>query len=168
MMKALFIGRFQPFHLGHLKVIKGASEKYDEIIIGIGSSQYRNIIENPFTSDEREEMIKKTLEKNKVKNFRIVLIPDIHNPPKWVNHVTSIVSDFNVVLTNNSFTKKLFEDAGYKVEKTKVYSRDKFSGKEIRKRIISEKNWKDLVPLEVYHIIKKFDGEHRLKSLKKD
>ena len=62
-MNALFIGRFQPFHKGHLKIIQNISKEYDEIIIGIGSSQYGHALENPFTIDERITMIIKTLEK---------------------------------------------------------------------------------------------------------
>ena len=60
-MKALFIGRFQPFHIGHLKVILEASKKYKKIIIGIGSSQYCNTIDNPFTYEERKLMIDESL-----------------------------------------------------------------------------------------------------------
>jgi len=130
-MKALFIGRFQPFHNGHLKVIQNASKEYAEIIIGIGSSQYRDALENPFTSDERKQMIKRSLDKINVKNYRVVLIPDIHNPPKWVAHVVSIVSDFDVVLANSSFTKQLFIEAGCIVKKTELYDRDNLSGKKI-------------------------------------
>jgi len=107
-MKALFIGRFQPFHNGHLKAIKYLSNKYDELIIGIGSSQYSNTIDNPFSSDERMLMIKESLKQENLTNYKIILIPDINNPPKWVDHVLSITSDFDVVVSNNDFTKKLF------------------------------------------------------------
>ena len=56
-MRALFIGRFQPFHKGHLKIIQQASETYDQILVGIGSSQYSHTVDNPFTAEERTEMI---------------------------------------------------------------------------------------------------------------
>lgn len=36
MTRGLFVGRFQPFHLGHLHVIKELLEKVDELIIAIG------------------------------------------------------------------------------------------------------------------------------------
>jgi nicotinamide-nucleotide adenylyltransferase len=164
-MKALFIGRFQPFHRGHLKVIQDASEEYDEVIIGIGSSQYKNALENPFTSDERKLMIEKSLEKINVVNYRIVLIPDIHNPPKWADHVLSIVSDFDVIISNNSLTRRLFSDKGYGVKETPLYSKEKYSGKEIRKRIINDEAWEDLVPQEVFDIIIEKKGVERLKEL---
>lgn len=164
-MKALFIGRFQPFHKGHLKVIKYILKRYDNIIIGIGSSQYKNTKENPFSFNERKEMIEKTLENNDIENYKIIDIPDIHNPPKWVEHVLSIYSDFDVVATNNSFTKKLFEKKGYKVIETPLFNEKKFSGKEIRKKIKKDDQWEKLIPNSTIDIIKKIDGIYRIKKL---
>ena len=164
-MKALFIGRFQPFHNGHLKIIKDASKKYSEVIIGIGSSQYGHTIENPFTNDERKLMIEKSLNKIGVKNYKIVLIPDIHNPPKWVDYVLSIISDFDVVITNNDFTKQLFSEKGFSIKETPLYSKDKYSGEVIRGKIKNDENWENLVPTEVFRIIKKIKGVNRIKQL---
>jgi len=163
-MIALFIGRFQPFHNGHLKVIKNASREYKKIVIGIGSSQYSNTKDNPFTAEERKIMIEKSLEYIGVKNYQIILIPDINNPPRWVDHVLSIFSDFDVVISNNLLTKSLFSEKGYVVKETPIYEKNKYSGKEIRKRIIKDEQWKNLVPYEVYNIIKEINGINRLKS----
>ena len=167
-MKALFVGRFQPFHKGHLRIIKEASEDFDEIIIGIGSSQYSNTFDNPFTDDERKEMIKAALKEIDVSNYRIVNIPDIHNPPRWVFHVLSIVSDFDVVISNNRLTLDLFKEKKYKVKQTPLYNKKMFSGKEIRRRIREDNPWKDTVPEKVKEIILKIDGVHRIKKLSGD
>ncbi len=161
-MKALFIGRFQPFHKGHLKLLQEIAKKYDQIIIGIGSSQYKNTSENPFSFEERKLMIEKSLKERDIKNFKIVAIPDIHNPPKWVDHVTSIVSDFDVVISNNSFTRQLFEKKGHFVEKTGLFNRDKYSGKEIRRKIVENEKWKELVPKSVADTIIKINGIKRI------
>ena len=166
-MKALFIGRFQPFHNGHLKVIQNASKDYKEIIIGVGSSQYGHTRENPFTEDERRQMIAHSLDHIGVNNYRIVLIPDIHNPPKWVQHVVSIVSDFDVVLSNSPLTKQLFSEKGYPVRETLVYERNRYSGKEIRRRMVKDEPWTDLVPQAVVQIISEINGVQRLKTVSK-
>ena len=164
-MKALFIGRFQPFHNGHLNIIKFASKQYKEIIIGIGSSQYSNKIDNPFSNDERKLMINKSLKSIGIGNYKIVFIPDIHNPPKWVDHILSIISDFDVVLSNNDFTKKLFSDKGFIVKKTPLYEKERYSGKVIRSKIKNNELWEDLIPQEVFKIIKNANGEVRIRCL---
>ena len=164
-MNALFIGRFQPFHKGHLMLLQSISNQYDEIIIGIGSSQYHNTIDNPYSEDERKKMIAKSLDNIGINNYKIVLIPDIHNPPKWVSHVLSIVRDFDVVISNNSFTKQLFSEKGYLVKGTPYFEKERYLGKEIRRRMINNEVWEDLVPEVAAKIIKDIDGVQRLKDL---
>ncbi|MFZ0222198.1 MAG: adenylyltransferase/cytidyltransferase family protein, partial [Candidatus Nitrosopolaris sp.] len=39
MSRGIFVGRFQPFHLGHMATIKFALEKVEELVIVIGSAQ---------------------------------------------------------------------------------------------------------------------------------
>ncbi|MCD4800755.1 MAG: adenylyltransferase/cytidyltransferase family protein, partial [Methanococcoides sp.] len=47
MKRAFYIGRFQPFHLGHHSVITSIAEEVDELIIGIGSAQTSHEVNNP-------------------------------------------------------------------------------------------------------------------------
>lgn len=135
------------------------------IIIGVGSSQYHDTAENPFSEEERKQMIMKSLESVGIRTYRIVSIPDIHNPPRWVDHVCSIVSHFDVVVANNPFTRKLFSEKGYVVKGTSYYDRKRYSGKEIRRRILEDEPWGDLVPKAVYTLIRQIDGVNRLKHI---
>jgi nicotinamide-nucleotide adenylyltransferase len=164
-MKALFIGRFQPFHLGHLLLLERLSKQYDEIIIGIGSSQYQNTYDNPFSEAERKQMITNALDAVGIHKYRIYAIPDIHDPPRWVDHVFSIVSDFDVIIANNPFTRKLFSEKGYVVKGTTFFNRKQYSGKEIRRRIIQDEPWWELVPDVVFKIITDIDGVTRVKNI---
>jgi len=165
-MNVLFIGRFQPFHKGHLEIIKKISAEYQNIIIGIGSSQYQNTLENPFSENERKEMIIESLKNEEIKNYKIVLLPDIHNPPKWVEHVNSIILDYNIVITNSPTTKKLFTKKGFEVRNTPIYNRKELSGYTIRKKMINKEPWEELLPIPVIKIIKKIKGQERLIKLK--
>jgi nicotinamide-nucleotide adenylyltransferase len=164
-MKALFIGRFQPFHLGHLLLLERLSSQYEEVIIGIGSSQYQNTYDNPFSESERKQMITQSLTTVGIHKFRIVAFPDIHNPPRWVDHVCSIVPDFDVIITNNPFTRELFSEKGYVVKGTAFFDRKRYSGKEIRTRIIQDEPWSELVPEVVFKIITDIDGIKRIKNM---
>ncbi len=125
-MIALFIGRFQPFHEGHLDAIKQI--KADKIIIGIGSSQYKGTKDNPYSFVERKKIIETMLGKNN--QYQIMAIPDIHNNLRWVQHVKKIVGNFDIVFTGNKLTEKLFKEKGYQVRKTKI--KVKISGTAIR------------------------------------
>ena len=57
---AVYIGRFQPFHNGHLSVINKAEKLADKVLVLVGSANASPSIRNPFTYDERWEMIDRT------------------------------------------------------------------------------------------------------------
>lgn len=163
-INALLIGRFQPFHNGHLHLIKTLSTTYHEIIIGVGSSQYSHTADNPFSYDERREMIARSLDTAGITNYRIIAIPDIHDPPHWVDHVLTYVTDFDVVITNNPETSRLFTTHGYQVKRTPLYKRDQYSGHEIRRRLATGGRWAPLVPPPVADIIREIHGQDRFKD----
>ena len=66
-MRGLYIGRFQPYHLGHQAVLEEIAREVDEIVIVIGSAQESHGPENPFTSGERMEMIYAALGKGELR-----------------------------------------------------------------------------------------------------
>ena len=163
-MKALFIGRFQPFHNGHLKVLQQIHKEFDEIIIGIGSSQYSHIKDNPFTYEERHTMITQALHEAHITKFSIIPIPDIHDPPNWVAHVTKLTPHFDIVIANNTFTRHLFEQKGYKTQTTPEFNRNQLSGKQIRKLLSQNNQWKNLVPPAVKNYLTSINATQRIKN----
>ncbi len=76
MKRGLYIGRFQPFHKGHLYSLKWCSDKVDELIIAVGSSDKSFELRNPFTAGERIEIIRENITTEiKEKRDKIILIP---------------------------------------------------------------------------------------------
>ena len=57
--KALFIGRFQPFHKGHLHALEGILADGYEVIMALGSTQESHTLMNPLTVEERKDIIKR-------------------------------------------------------------------------------------------------------------
>ncbi len=167
---SLFIGRFQPLHHGHIYVIKQILKSKDLVKIGIGSSQLSHTINDPFTSEERKRFINSALEKRGIpsNSYEIYTIPDIFDAKKWVDHVISIVGEFNSIYSNSDWVRELFFNKGIKVEKKIAIFKRKFSANNIR-RLISknDKKWKTLVPKEVAELIEKFNGINRIQSLYK-
>ena len=61
-MDGLLIGRFQPFHLGHLDAVLFGLSRTENLFVGIGSSNKSNERKNPFSAEERTEMIISSIE----------------------------------------------------------------------------------------------------------
>lgn len=156
-MIALFIGRFQPFHKGHLWAVNKILGECDSIIIGIGSSQYSGTHDNPFSSAERKEMIRGALAGMDVPIFEI---PDIHDNNEWVSHVKRIVPEFDVVYTGSELSEKLF--VRERIEVRKLSRHEQISASEVRLRIIKDLEYKDLVPDAVADILIHIDAKNRL------
>lgn len=167
--RALFVGRFQPFHNGHLHAIKRILEEADELIIVVGSAQMSHEHDNPFTAGERLEMIRYTLDAAAVDTGRYMLIPIPDAPAHrvWVSQVESQTPRFDIVYTNQPLTRRLLIEAGYEVRGIDLYMRDRYEATEIRQRILECEDWKDLVPSEVYAYVKEIDGEGRIRDLAK-
>ena len=167
-MRVLIIGRFQPFHLGHLSVIERIYKREDVsyVIIGIGSAQCSHTLEDPFTAGERHLMISKSLESEGILNYYMVPIEDINYNALWVSHVRSLAPPFDITSTNNPLVKRLFGEAGYKVEPLCLYNRSLYSGTKIRELMVKgDDSWKELVPNAVSTTIEEIDGVGRLKAL---
>ncbi len=163
-LRGLIIGRWQPFHNGHESLIRKISNEVDELIIGIGSAQKSHSINNPFTAGERIMMIIKSLKKYDFPYY-VIPIKDIEFNAVWVSYVESLTPPFSVVYSGNPLVKELFMEKGYIVKTPKMDNRKEYSGTEIRKRILNNENWENLIPNEVYNVIKEIDGENRLKRL---
>ncbi|RLI19151.1 nicotinamide-nucleotide adenylyltransferase [Candidatus Bathyarchaeota archaeon] len=169
MRRALFVGRFQPFHKGHLEAVKMILKENDEVIIVIGSSQYSHNLENPFTAGERIVMIRKALEAEEIDASRywLIPVPDIHIHMMWVSEVVGYTPKFQVVYSNEPVTRRLFIEAGFKVKPIPFIKRKIYSATEIRKRMLEDKNWEALVPKAVAEYIREIDGVQRIKELTK-
>ena len=165
---SMIIGRFQPFHNGHLEVIRKISEASDNMTIGIGSAQYSHTVNNPFTAGERYLMISDTLKDAGIDNAYIVPMEDLNRHSVWVSHIVSMSPPFSVVYSNNTLTKRLFLEAGYALKDPPVYNRSEYSGTEVRRRMLCDEDWRSLVPKAVADVIDSIDGIGRIKGLKDD
>ena len=165
---SMIIGRFQPFHNGHLEVIRKISKASDNMTIGIGSAQYSHTVNNPFTAGERYLMISDTLKDAGIDNAYIVPMEDLNRYSVWVSHVLSMSPPFSVVYSNNTLTRRLFLEAGYNVKDSPIYNRSEYSGTEVRRRMLFDEDWRSLVPKAVADVIDSIDGIGRIKGLKDD
>lgn len=88
----VFIGRFQPFHNGHQRVVDYALTQAEKVLILVGSSNSPRTIRNPFTFDERVRMIE-SLYGNLSGRVHTEALTDFpYNETRWIENVHFIVS----------------------------------------------------------------------------
>jgi nicotinamide-nucleotide adenylyltransferase len=167
--RGLYVGRFQPFHLGHLEAIQDVLKEIDELAIVIGSAQYSHNINNPFTAGERLVMIRRALQEANVDYSRlwVVPVPDVHLHMLWVSALEGYTPHFNVVYSNEPLTRRLFMEAGYKVKSIRFFQRKVYTSTLVREKMLKGESWTTLVPKSVADFINEIDGVNRLRDLAK-
>ena len=161
------MGRFQPFHLGHLELVKQILNECDEVIIALTGSQFNYIEKDPFTSGERIEMIHQTLKQNDIDFTKcyIIAIENQFNVATWASYLKSSLPHFDKVYSGNDYVVMLLADSGISVVSPKFLDREQYNATKIRKMIANDEEWEKLLPSSVSEIIKKINGVKRIKTI---
>jgi len=166
-MRGLMMGRFQPFHNGHMELIKQILNECDEIIIAITSSQFNYLEKDPFTAGERIEMIHNSLRDSDVDLARcfVIGIENQFNIATWSSYLKASLPKFDMVYSGNNYVKMLLADSGIEVVSPNFLDRTQYNATKIRKMIVSDGQWQKFVPSAVSDFIKTINGENRLKVI---
>lgn len=166
----IVLGRFQPFHKGHALLINAAL-KIGPTTIAIGSSEAEPSLNNPWNAEERKQMISSWLGN---RDAEIVLVPDINDPPNWVEHAKSFHGEGTLVTSDES-TKELYEEAGFPVVWVDLMNRESYEGWRVRvtlkmlSTVFEEDAQREVmlasIPEEVVNWLIENDALHRLYSM---
>lgn len=162
------IGRYQPFHTGHLNLVNQVMAECEEIIIAIAASQFNFTPSNPFTAGERTYMIHEALVAEKFDMSKVYVIPiiNLEDNAIWMGHVKSNVPEFDTIYTGNKFVIELVASGGTIKTRVPVFFHKKtINATNIRNRIVNNKSWEELVPKPIYQIINDIKGVSRIKML---
>lgn len=163
------MGRFQPFHNGHMELVKQILNECDEIIIAITSSQFNYLEKDPFTAGERIEMIHNSLRDSDVDLTRcfVIGVENQFNIATWSSYLKAALPKFDIVYSGNDYVKMLLADSGIEVVSPKFLDRTQYNATKIRKMIVSDEQWQKFVPFAVVDFIRTINGENRLKVISK-
>ena len=136
----IVLGRFQPFHKGHAAMVSAALEHLEmnsegTLRICIGSSEAEESLENPWTANEREQMIRAWLDKNQAsnsKNAEIVQVPDLNDPPNYVKYAEQFHGAAGSIFTSDQDTADLYEAAGWDTVMMNHENRESWQGWRVR------------------------------------
>ncbi len=164
MTRGFYIGRFQPFHNGHLSMVEQIAEDVDELVLGIGSADDSHTVRNPFTAGERIMMLTKSLVDHDLVTYAVP-IEDLERNSVWVSHIQSMSPDFDVAYSNNPLVIQLFREAEIEVRQSPMFNRDVLEGSEVRERMINDGDWETLVPEAVVNVVDEIDGIERIQMI---
>jgi nicotinamide-nucleotide adenylyltransferase len=163
----LIVGRFQPFHLGHLATVADLRRSRPEspLVLAIGSAQESYTPENPFTAGERVEMVLRAFAEARIEGCLPIPVADIHQHAQWVAYLRGLLPPFDVVYTNNPLTRLLFEREKIRVESPVFVDRENYMGAVVRRRLVEGSEWKKLVPPAVARYVEEIGGPERLRKI---
>lgn len=168
MGRVLYPGRFQPFHKGHLSVVEELMERFDEVVIVIGSAQEGFTCRNPFTASERIIMIDRVLRSRGFSRDRywLIPVPDINKPLAWTSYVLAMAPPVEAVASGNPHTLYIYRWLGFPTIKLSLVEPNKYNGSRIRKLMcMGDSSWRDSVPREVLEFIDEIGGVERVREV---
>lgn len=111
----VFVGRFQPFHNEHKRIIDIALQKSRNVLVLVGSAGKARTIRNPFTFDERKQMIVDSFSFMDGEQNRLIIKPlydKTYNDAAWIKQVQDIVKDTTLKIMNpGGFMASGYNDA---------------------------------------------------------
>jgi bifunctional NMN adenylyltransferase/nudix hydrolase len=102
---AVVIGRFQPFHLGHAAVLNEALARAPRVVVVLGSAHQARSPRNPFSWQERAEMIRLALPETDRARIDFLPLRDLYDEARWVlavrEGVQKIVGNGDIALVGH-------------------------------------------------------------------
>jgi len=164
-------GRFQPFHNGHLEYMRGAAERSDELWVGITNPDPARIIpeasdparhlpeSNPYTYDERLQMVKAAAGDLGLDLERVHVIPfPVNEPDLWAAYVPEGITQYLRLFSAWGDEKnERLRAAGYEVVNLDEGVEKQLSGADVRAAMRCGDEWESLVPPGVARLLRDLD-----------
>ena len=87
----LYIGRFQPIHIGHESIVRRMLLECERVIIAIGSAQESGTERNPFSFEQRADLISNIFYRERIEGrLKIMPLEDretLSNDASWGDYV---------------------------------------------------------------------------------
>lgn len=156
----VYWGRFNPPHKGHIALVKRLVKKVDLLIVAVGNAEGKNTKRNPFSGDERVEMLKSYLREQNIKVKDVVAVEDGSSWASSIDNLFEKCGKFDVLFTDHKTIARL---VGNRVKVVGFGREGGISSTMIRGSIAKGGEWEDLTGKSVVRLIRRFDGIARIK-----
>ena len=109
----MLIGRFQPLHNAHLEIIKRCTALTDQLVIIAGSAGQPRTYKNPFTFEERAQMIRNATAGLSMRVYVEPNIDTIYNDQAWAVRIQGIHSKYRIIGTKDAIIGHKKDDSSF-------------------------------------------------------
>lgn len=132
---AVFLWRFQPFHIWHMSIVDRIFQQgFERLLLIIGSADKSGTDENPWNVQEREEIIRASIPLELQEKIDISSLVDVPDDDVWCENLKDIFSWEVTLFTGNEWVKGICERHGIQTDWIGSYDID-ISGTRIREMI---------------------------------
>ncbi len=131
---AIFLWRFQPFHIGHMSIVERILTDYGRLILVIGSAEKSWTEDNPWTLQEREEIIRASIPLELQERMDIIWLDDVPDDDIWCENLKNILPSEVILFTGNEWVRDICARHDIQTEWIDSYQID-ISGTRIREMI---------------------------------
>jgi cytidyltransferase-like protein len=153
---AVFLWRFQPFHIGHYSIVEKILTEYERLMLVIGSAEKSWTEDNPWTLQEREEIIRASIPLELQERMDIIWLDDVPDDDEWCENLKKLLQHWKLhienytLITGNEWVRDICARHSIQTEWIDSYEID-ISGTRIREVI---RKWESadnflLVPISI-------------------
>lgn len=137
---AIFLWRFQPFHIGHMSIVdKIFQNDFERLLLIIGSADKSGTEENPWNVQEREEIIRASIPLELQEKIDIALLADVLDDDVWCENLKALLPPEVTLFTGNEWVRSICERHEIQTDWIESYDID-ISGTKIREMIKKGEN----------------------------
>jgi nicotinamide-nucleotide adenylyltransferase len=153
--QGLAVMRCQPFHNGHQYLIEKALAGSEQLMICLGSIQVSRTYANPFTFEERKEMITSSLDSELLKRIEFLGLKDIFNPEDWGGYVLRNLSrKVDAIYGGDDHDLHFYMKKGVTRINLERQNTSFMSGTKIRESMFTtDMTWRNFVPKGTLNVI---------------
>lgn len=137
---AVFLWRFQPFHIGHMSIVdKIFQNDFERLLLIIGSADKFGTDENPWNVQEREGIIRASIPLELQEKIDIALLADVLDDDVWCENLKALLPPEVTLFTGNEWVRSICERHEIQTDWIESYDID-ISGTKIREMIKKGEN----------------------------
>ena len=177
---AIVIGRFQPFHSAHQKLIQYSLNLAEKVIVILGSARSAPDVKNPFTPAMREEIIRACFPKNSDKLIFRAIRDYPYNDHVWTTEVQNTVNEsvekdeakiavIGFFKDRSSYYLNLFPQWHFEEFYVADRSLLQINATQVREKFFSgDESWREFVPPQVSAALGIFSETEVFENLNKE